>query len=159
MRVWPTSEASNTSNSRATGETRGRGGGLKTLLCTLQLRKKTDGPGKMASGHQDELRGFGFRMSASELRRVNAWRVLRKRTPLASSPGLQFLQYGKNKDGYWDAEMFGKQIDRILDCFDCLHSDWQLCLEVHLHSSNTCAVGVGWVWWGGLLTAHIRVKG
>ena len=26
--------------------------------------------------------------------------------------------------------MFGKQIDRILDCFDCLHPDWQLCLEV-----------------------------
>ena len=40
------------------------------------------------------------------------------------------MQYGKNKDGYWDAEMFGKQIDRILDCFDCLHPDWQLCLEV-----------------------------
>ena len=56
--------------------------------------------------------------------------ALRKRPPLDSSPGLQFMQYGKNKDGYWDAEMFGKQIDRILDCFDCLHPDWQLCLEV-----------------------------
>ena len=94
------------------------------------LRKKTDGPGKMASGHQCELRGFGFRMSAAELRKVNAWRAARKRSPLDSSPGLQFLQYGKNKDGYWDAEMFGKQIDRLLDCFDCLHPDWQLCLEV-----------------------------
>ena len=94
------------------------------------LRKKTDGPGKMASGHQDELRGFGFRMSAAELRKVNEWRAVRKRPPLDSSPGLQFLQYGKNREGYWDAEMFGKQIDRILDCFDCLHPDWQLCLEV-----------------------------
>ena len=62
------------------------------------LRKKTDGPGKMASGHQCELRGFGFRMSAAELRKVNAWRAARKRSPLDSSPGLQFLQYGKNKD-------------------------------------------------------------
>eukprot|EP00966_Prymnesium_polylepis_P021760 500223-Prymnesium_polylepis.1 len=68
------------------------------------LRKKTDGPGKMASGHQDELRGFGFRLSAAELRKVNAWRALRKRPPLESSPGLQFMSYGKNKDGYWDAE-------------------------------------------------------
>ena len=94
------------------------------------LRKKTDGPGKMASGMQDELRGFGFRMSADELRKVNKWRAVRKRPPLDSSPGLQFLQYGKNKEGYWDAEMFGQQIDRLLDCFDCLHPDWQLCLEV-----------------------------
>jgi hypothetical protein len=47
------------------------------------------------------------------------------------------MQYGKNKDGYWDAEMFGKQIDRILDCFDCLHPDWQLCLEVRHPSIRT----------------------
>lgn len=58
---------------------------------------------------------------------VKSVRALRKKT---DGPGLQFLQYGKNREGYWDAEMFGKQIDRILDCFDCLHPDWQLCLEV-----------------------------
>ena len=105
------------------------------------LRKKTDGPGKMASGCQDELRGFGLRMSASELRKVNRWRAERKRPPLESSPGLQFMKYGKNNEGYWDAEMFGKQIDKILDVFDCLHPDWQLCLEVrrmlrHLHAQE-----------------------
>ena len=92
----------------------------------------------MASGHQDELRGFGFRMSAAELKKVNAWRNERKRPPLESSPGLQFMQYGKNKEGYWDAEMFGKQIDRILDCFDCLHPDWQLCLEVCFYWNVFC---------------------
>ena len=63
------------------------------------LRKKTDGPGTMVSGNQDDLRGFGFRMSAAELHKVNAWRAVRKRPLLDSSPGLQ-LKYGKNKEGY-----------------------------------------------------------
>jgi len=75
---------------------------------------------------QDEKIWKAFQMQKATWL-VQSIRALRKKT---DGPGLQFLQYGKNKEGYWDAEMFGKQIDRILDCFECLHPDWQLCLEV-----------------------------
>ena len=43
------------------------------------------------------------------------------------------MKYGKNNEGYWTADLFGKQVDDLLDCFDCLHPDWQLMLEVHAH--------------------------
>lgn len=35
------------------------------------VRKKTEGPGEMLSAMQDEIRGFGFPMTAEELVRVN----------------------------------------------------------------------------------------
>ena len=40
------------------------------------------------------------------------------------------MKYGKNNEGYWTADLFGKQVDDLLDCFDCLHPYWQLLLEV-----------------------------
>ena len=76
------------------------------------LNKKSEGPGIMGSGTQDELRGFGFRCSARELERVNAWRLVKydgKKPPLVMSPGLRFLKYGKNNAGYWNAEQFAEQ--------------------------------------------------
>ena len=39
----------------------------------------------------------------------------------------------------WTAELFGLQVDDLLDCFDCLHPDWQLCLEVSPPEENTHA--------------------
>ena len=76
------------------------------------LNKKSEGPGIMGSGTQDELRGFGFRCSARELERVNAWRLVKydgKKPPLVMSPGLRFLKYGKNNAGYWNSEQFAEQ--------------------------------------------------
>ena len=54
--------------------------------------------------------GFGFPMTASELERVNTFRHGRGRPPLDCSPGVRFLNYGKGKEGYWDYEMFAKQV-------------------------------------------------
>ena len=88
---------------------------------------------------QDEIRGFGFPMSEAELRKVNEWRSLRKKPPLASSPGLRLLNYGKNKDGYWTAEMFAQQVDDLMDCFDVLHPDHQLLFEVDWSGNHSAS--------------------
>ena len=77
------------------------------------LRKKTEGAGDMLSGVQDEIRGFGFPMTADELAQVrrtavavvascpespahvcvqvNSFRAKRNRLPLDSSPGAHTL--------------------------------------------------------------------
>ena len=40
------------------------------------------------------------------------------------------MNYGKNKEGYWTADLFGMQVDDWLDAFDCLHPGWKACFEV-----------------------------
>ena len=94
------------------------------------MRKKTDGPGIMASGFQDELRGCCWRVSKSELGAINAFRAERHRPPLDCSPGLRFLVYGKNKEGYWNAEQFIVQVNDVMDAMEALHPGNQLLLEV-----------------------------
>lgn len=63
------------------------------------LRKKTEGRGEMVPAFQDEQRGFGLELSQEELHKVNAFRARQNpsRPPLKASPGLRFLQYGKQK--------------------------------------------------------------
>jgi len=59
------------------------------------------------------MRGFGFTMCEEELARVNAWRAKRydgTKPELTGSPGVRFLEYGKNRDGYWTAAMFAEQL-------------------------------------------------
>jgi hypothetical protein len=99
------------------------------------MRKKTDGPGEMVSGFQDEIRGFGFAMSDTELAAYNQNRLGRNLPPLDRSPGLRFLLYGKNKEGWWDHEMFSAQCTDIIDAFEFLYPAWQLAQEVD-HSSG-----------------------
>ena len=65
------------------------------------MRKKTDGAGEMVSAFVDENRGFGLPLSPAELEKVNAWRISRGKAPLTATPGVQYLEYGKNRQGYW----------------------------------------------------------
>jgi hypothetical protein len=94
------------------------------------LRKKSSGPGEMVSAVQDEHRGFGLPMTAAELVQVNAYRGRNKRAPLQESPGIQFVLYGKNRDGYWDYEQFEHQAVAVLDAIEALHPNHQVVLEV-----------------------------
>lgn len=89
----------------------------------------------MVSAFQDEIRGFGFRMTGEELARVNAFRSVHGHPALKDTPGTRFLEYGKNKDGYWNYDMFAEQCIDIMDCFEVLYPAWQLVMEVD-HSSG-----------------------
>ena len=107
------------------------------IICGVRaIRKKSDGPGEMVSAVQDEVRGFGFPMTEVELARVNAFRAQQvdrsedDRKPLQESPGLCFLKYGKNKEGYWDYDMFATQVVALLDCIEVLYPGHQIVLEV-----------------------------
>jgi hypothetical protein len=107
------------------------------IICEVRaIRKKSDGPGEMVSAVQDKVRGFQFPMTEDELRRVNAFRATgacrseNERTPLTESPGLRFLKYGKNKEGYWDYDMFAAQVAELLDCIEALYPGHQIVLEV-----------------------------
>lgn len=126
------------------------------------LRKKTEGPGIMVSAFQDEIRGFGFEMTSEELARVNAFRSVNGRPALKDTPGTRFLEYGKNKDGYWNYDMFAEQCVDVMDCFEVLYPGWQLVMEVD-HSSGHAKyredglhVGNMNVKWGGVKGGEMR---
>ena len=87
------------------------------------LHKKSLGAGVMVSAIQSEHDGFGMPMTEDQLRDYNADRVARDLAPITCSPGICYLVYGKNKDGYWDWSKFKDQVVDILDCFDWLHRD------------------------------------
>jgi hypothetical protein len=89
----------------------------------------------MVSAVQDEWTGFGFRFTDEQLTRVNAQRVRDGLKPFDSSPGIRFLDYGKNKEGYWDFDKFNEQVKDIIYCFNLLFPGFQLVLEVD-HSSG-----------------------
>ena len=60
------------------------------------MRKKSAGRGRHLSGTQSELRGVGFPITAEELQIVNSFRARRGRPPLDCSPGMRFLDFGKD---------------------------------------------------------------
>lgn len=128
-----------------------------TVVGVIGLRKKTEGPGRMCSGFVDEFRGFGLPLTADELAKVNAWRAARYgglKTPLAGSPGVRFLDNGKNKEGYWTYEHFREQVEDVLDVIECLYPHFQVVIEVDWSSgharhrdgalsANSMNVGIG----------------
>lgn len=104
--------------------------GVWVIDDVMTLRKKSSGPGEMVSAVQDEHRGFGLKLSDDELMKVNEYRKLHQREALPESPGICFLKYGKNRDGYWDYEQFEKQAIAVLDVIEALHENHQVVLEV-----------------------------
>lgn len=126
------------------------------------MRKKTEGPGIMISAFQDEIQGFGFEMTGEELARVNAFPSTHGRGALKQTPGTTFWEYGKQKEGYWNYDMFAEQCVYIMDCFEVLYPDWQLVMEVD-HSSGHAKyredrlhVGNMNIKWGGAKGASMR---
>ncbi|CAB1104406.1 unnamed protein product [Ectocarpus sp. CCAP 1310/34] len=101
------------------------------------LRKKTEGPGEMVSAFQDERHGFGLPLTDDVLQAVNARRKEKGKEVLTRSPGLRFLQYGKNKDGYWGYDEFKEQIEDVLDVLDVFEPDMQVVVEIDHSSGHT----------------------
>ncbi|CAM9157910.1 unnamed protein product, partial [Hapterophycus canaliculatus] len=110
--------------------------GMEWVIAKVRgIRKKTEGPGIMVSVFQDEIRGFGFAITGEELARVNVFRRVQGRKALQETPGIRNLDYGKQKDGYWNYDTFAEQCVDIMDCFEVLCPDWQLVMKVD-HSSG-----------------------
>ncbi|CAN0453430.1 unnamed protein product, partial [Pylaiella littoralis] len=101
------------------------------------LRKKTEGPGEMVSAFQDDRHGFGLPLTDDVLQAVNARRKEKGKEVLTRSSGLRFLQYGKNKDGYWGYDEFKEQIEDVLDVFDVFEPDMQVVVEIDHSSGHT----------------------
>eukprot|EP00733_Pompholyxophrys_punicea_P000793 Pompholyxophrys_punicea_v1_NODE_290_length_2356_cov_40.811280.p2 type:complete len:241 gc:universal NODE_290_length_2356_cov_40.811280:685-1407(+) len=116
------------------------------------LHKKSGGPGIMVSSFQDELRGFGFPMTDEEMKTWNSDRRERGLPERTTSPGTEFLSYGKEKQGFWDYDMFAAQCELPVDAFDHLYPNTQLAVEVD-HSS-----GHGKFKPDGLHTGHVNVN-
>ena len=85
------------------------------------LHSKNQGAGYMASAFVSEKTGFGLPMSDEELAAYNTHREGRGLPKLEESPGLRYLVYGKNKDGYWDWDMFKAQTEDFIDCWEWLN--------------------------------------
>jgi len=89
----------------------------------------------MVSAWQDEKRGFGLELGQDELDKVNVYRASLGKGPLEDSPGIRWLEYGVNKDGYWCYEDLKEQAMDVLDVLECLYPDYQVVMEVD-HSAG-----------------------
>ena len=61
-------------------------------------------------------------LSPAQLAKVNAWRANQmgpspddrtklRYAPLKESPGLRFLKYGSNRDGWWNYELMAQECE------------------------------------------------
>lgn len=91
----------------------------------------TEGAGEMVSAFQDEIRGFGLRLSAVELKRVNAYRRGLGRKALTTTPGTRFIAFGENKGGCWKFEQFERQVIDVMDVLEALFPKMQIVVEVN----------------------------
>lgn len=94
------------------------------------LGKKSEGPSLMVSAFQDEIRGFGFRLSETGVSAVNAYRAGGGYRALSVTPALWFLELGEHTEGYWTAEMLFEQAMDLPDCLEVLYPDRQVIMEV-----------------------------
>jgi hypothetical protein len=93
----------------------------------------------MVSAMVDEIRGFGFPIEEGEWATINDLRDKRGRPHLKESPGIHFLEYGKNKDGYWNWDLFSSQLIDFIDCFDALYPQHQLMMEIDWSAGDKIA--------------------
>ena len=100
------------------------------------LLLKTEGVGDMVSAFTDTALGFGLKMTDEQLATVNANRRgaeylsaesaiaingTASKPELTESPGIRFLEYGKNKEGYWNFDRMALQMEDVLDCVEVVY--------------------------------------
>ena len=116
----------------------------------------------MVSAVQDELIGFGLKVSAEVLKAVNAQRkdeiskvTGKEKVELTTSPGVRFLSIGKNRDGWWGLPMLQEQMEDCMDVYRQLFPDYQVVgffdqSVEHSKSGDTgLLAGRGNASWGG----------
>lgn len=114
-----------------------------------KAHKKGVATGVMTSAFVDAERGFALPMSEEELRDVNIKRVEEGKVILQSSPALRFFEYGKNREGYWNYDLFSQQVTDFLDCAESIYPNRQLLIEVdrssgHMKYADDSLFKLGW---------------
>jgi len=111
----------------------------------VTMRKKGNGPGRMTSGYMcdDEGKGMGLFLDEGQLAIVNEFRALQldrpaaDRAPLLTSPGLEYLDVGKNRDGWWNYECLAAQVTKVMDVCSALFPKEQILFEVDWSSGHS----------------------
>ena len=79
---------------------------------------------------------FGLPINEAQLVKINIYRKALQKPKLNESPGLRFLSYGANKDGYWTHDMFMEQLHDVLDLYEALFPLHQVAIEVDWSSGH-----------------------
>ena len=109
----------------------------------------------MISAFQDEVLGFGIAMSPKTLEKVNEARQAAGKLPLTMSPGLRALEFGKDKDGYWNMQRMVEQLEDLTDALDVLYPEFQCAFHFDWSSGHSamppdalCATAMNSTWGG-----------
>eukprot|EP01047_Picozoa_sp_COSAG01_P060206 COSAG01_NODE_7345_length_3242_cov_6.925867_1_plen_476_part_10 len=104
-----------------------------------KLRKKGKGQTEMVSAFTDQTRGLALPLSATELQQVNDLRRTKYgRPPLTESPGVRYLQFGKDKDTvWWNNEQMVQQTVDYMDAAEVIYPDMQLHMEFDWSSGHS----------------------
>jgi len=103
------------------------------------LRPKGEGQGTMVSAYCSDHDGLGLTITEDQLQAVNAMRAAAQpsRPPLTEEPGIRYFEYGTNRQGYWDSSAMLDQVVDFLDCFQIIHPNKQLLLELDNSGCHT----------------------
>ena len=111
----------------------------------------------MVSAFVDEINGFGLHMTEDDVKRFKEWRQAKRdqglevcaepHEQLTSFGGVLFLDYGKDRDGYFDAEKLKVQINAVMDFYEWKYTDqcemrYQILFELD-HSSGHAKMNPG----------------
>jgi hypothetical protein len=89
------------------------------------LRPKNEGSGYMLSAVQGCISGFGLPLTAGQLEEVNIRCATVGKQALQHSPGVEYIEYGKNYDGYWNYDRFAEQVESVIDVVEVLYPHLQ----------------------------------
>jgi hypothetical protein len=90
----------------------------------------------MLSAVQVCISGFGLPLTAGQLEEVNFRRATVGRQALQHSPGVEYIEYGKNYDGYWNYDRFAEQLESVIDVVEVLYPHLQLVFEIDQSSNH-----------------------
>ena len=143
------------------------GSGVRSIL------PKSEGAGLMLSAVQSREFGFGIEFTEEMLSQVNQKRLnetyidevaamdvygTKKKKPLTESPFVRKLEYGANKDGYWNGNMMIIQLEDIVDVLKVAigsELDYAMLLD---HSSGHAKMRVGGLDASKIAKAHNPFK-
>ena len=107
---------------------------------TRPLIPQSEGMGIMLSAFQSREFGYGLPISDADLAKINAEKRGKDKfysdlsaaqsrngkhwkPKLTHSPFVYELEYGENKEGYWNYENMVLQLEDCIDCLKCLYPD------------------------------------